>query len=282
VEDLKQAREIGARAVVEEPDCVRAHSVYGLTMLRFRYWDTAAAELQTAMRLAPDDTEIGQVLVDVYIQQAAYDKAIALGEALLPKTAKPARLHYKLGWAYGRRPQHGDTATRAIAHLKAANAAAPDWFEPYAELGRAYLSQGDRAEAQAAFEHSWRLNPTVPGVAYNLAALYQGHDDRRRVAMEKRFHELLRVKERFTALRRDYNSGADNVQNTLALASTEGSAEMYGAALYRLRKVLVADPSNIAALRLYVSLDQRARAGYPDYLAPGPGVGPAAAAVAIR
>ncbi len=271
-EDLKQAREIGAKAVIEEPDCARAHSVYGLTMLRFRYWDTAASELQTAMRQAPEDLEIGQLLVDVYIQQAAYDRAVPLGESLLPKMPNPVKLHYKLGWAYGRQPPHGDNTARAIAHLQQANALAPDWFEPYAELGRIYRSQGKTEEARAAFERSWELNPTVPGVAYNLAALWQKRDARRSAAMEQAFHKMMKEKEQFTAMRRDYNAGEENTQNTLALAATEGESDLIGAALYRLRKVLDTDPANLDALKLYVRLDQRARARYPDYLRPGPGL----------
>lgn len=271
-EDLQQAREIGAKAVMEEPDCIRAHSVYGLTLLRFRYWETAAAELQTAVRLAPDDVEIGQVLVDVYIQQAAYDKAVQLGETLLPKTPHPTRLHYKLGWAYGRRPQRGDSGERAIAHLQQAIALNPDWYEPYAELGRVYLSQGKTEAAEAAFEHSWKRNSNVAGVAYNLAALWQKRGDRRSKAMEQTFHKLTREQERFTAMRQEYNSGAEDAQNTLALAATEGKTGLIGAALYRLRKLLYADPGNLSALKLYVRLDQQARTGYPDYLRPGPGL----------
>ena len=61
--------------------------------------------------------------------------------------------------------------------------------------------------------------------------------------------------------------------NSLALADAEARNGMHGVALYRLRRVLVADPANVEALKLYIRLDTEIRARYPNYLRPGPGIG---------
>ncbi len=58
----------------------------------------------------------------------------------------------------------------------------------------------------------------------------------------------------------------------IALAATEGRFRQYGTALHRLQKWLSEDPADLDALALYVRLDQEARARYPDYLRPGPGI----------
>jgi tetratricopeptide (TPR) repeat protein len=272
-EDLKGARELGEKAVAREPNCARAHSVYGLTMLRFRYWVSAADELKRAIQLAPEDKEIPLVLLDVYIQHALYDQAVELGEQLAAKSPGSARLQYKLGWAYGRLAGRSDGSAQSIAHLQKAIKLDPRWFEPYAELGRVYNSLGESAKALAAFEKAWSLNSSIAGVAYNLTTLYRQRHDKRADLMDTAFHRLMKQKEDFTALRRDYNSASDSPSAVLSLAAAEGKAGLYGEALYRLRKLLRTDPSNLDALKLYIRLDQEVRAQYPDYLRPGPGIG---------
>ncbi|HZO89224.1 MAG TPA: tetratricopeptide repeat protein [Chthonomonadaceae bacterium] len=273
-EDLPQARDWGQKAVAEGADPARAHSVYGITMLRFRYWDTAIQHLQQAWKLAPDDLDIPLTLMEAYLQQGDYARVIQVGEQLLPRVGDSPRLHYKLGWAYCRQPQRGDTTERAITHLKKASELAPQWFEPYAELGRLYRSLGNNAAALDCFQRAWELDPTAAGVASNLAALLRQRGDKRSAQVEAAFQRLLRARERFTALRRGYNSpaGQEDRRNVIALAATEGRFRQYGTALHRLQKWLSEDPADLDALALYVRLDQEARARYPDYLRPGPGI----------
>ena len=274
VEDLKNAREVGAKAVEREPASLRAHTVYGTVLARFRYWDSAMETLKRARTLAPKDPEVAAILLDVTLQKGAFDEAIALGEELVALSPDSSKLHYKLGYAYGRIPQQADSADRALRHLKRAAEIEPKWFEPRAEMGRLYQVQGKNKEAISAFEEAWKLNPLVPGVAYNLVTLWRKTGDPRAAAMDRRFKELLKEKEKFTALRRDYNTSSDDAPKVLALAETEGRTGLYAVALHRLRKLLTADPANLKALQLYQRFDLAARSGYPNYLRPGPGIGP--------
>jgi tetratricopeptide (TPR) repeat protein len=273
-DDLKAARAWGEQAVAEGTDAVRAHSVYGITMVRFRYWDTAIEHLQKAWELDPTEINVPVVLMEAHIQRGDYVKAAEVGEAVLKQTGDSARLRYKLGWAYARQPQRPEARERAIAHLKKAAELSPDWFEPCAELGRLYLGQGKTQEARQQFERAWQLNRAAPGVAFNLATLRRQQGDPRYKEVETAFQRLMKAQERFTALRRGYNSDSaeGGGKTAIELAASEGESRLYGAALHRLRKLLAETPSHVAALALYTRLDQEARAGYPNYLRPGPGI----------
>ncbi|WP_309714246.1 tetratricopeptide repeat protein [Armatimonas sp.] len=268
-EDLLLARSEGEKAVQEGTDLVRAHSVYGITLVRFRSWESAAVQLTKAIELLPDDIEVPLVLMEVYLQQGAYDKAIALGEKYVTRFPQSARLHYRLGLSYTKVP--GKTE-QAIAQLRAAIEVEPGWFEPYAELGRTYKTTGRRDEALTAFERAWELNPGVAGVAFNLADLYRQKKDPRATKHEAIYQRLMKEQEHFTALRRDTNQDADT-PTTLTLAEQEGKLKRFGTALYRLRRVLQKEPTNRKALLLAIQLDRQARVGFPDYLRPGPGIG---------
>jgi tetratricopeptide (TPR) repeat protein len=268
-EDLTLARAEGEKAVKAGTDPVRAHSVYGITLVRFRAWESAATHLRKAIELAPNDIEVPLVLMEAYLQQSAYDKAIALGETYSTKFPQSARMHYRLGLAYTRVP--GKTG-QAVAQLKAAIQAEPTWFEPYAELGRTLKSAGRRDEALSAFEKAWERNPRVAGVAFNLAELYRQRNDPRAAEREAVYQQLLKSQERFTALRRDTNQEADT-PTTLSLAELEGKTRRFGTALHRLRRLLQKEPTNRKALWLYLKTDAAARQGYPEYLRPGPGIG---------
>ena len=272
-DDVLLARDLGKEATEAEPACPRAFSVYGIALVRYRYWDSAAKAIERAIQLAPDDAQVREVLVDIYSQQGAFGKAVAAAEEALKLNPSSARLHYKAGWALSRLPQGPNATDRALDHLRRASELNPDWFEPLAETGRILRSGGKEREARQVFERAWKLNPNVAGIAFNLAALYRKQGDARAKSMQQRFEALRGEQGRFTAQRREYNQNPNDPANALTLAKLEGRSGLYATALQRLRKALVADPTNVEALRLYVELDRRSRSGYPAYLPPGPGVG---------
>ena len=271
--DPKTARVYGKKAVEVEPNCARAFSVYGIAEVRHRYWDSAAAALKRARSLAPEDGQIGEVLVDTYLQQGTYEQAVRLAEELLAKSPQSSRLYYKLGWAYSRMPQNAATTARALQSLQHSAELDPKWFEPRAEMGRLLKSLGRTEEAQAAFEQAWQIAPDVPGVAFNLAALYRQKGDPRAARMDALFKRMMRGTSRLTGLRQLYNQNPDDAKTALELARMEGQSGAYATALNRVRKLLQADPGNLEALKLYVGIDTAARTRAPDYLSPGPGIG---------
>jgi Flp pilus assembly protein TadD len=133
-----------------------------------------------------------------------------------------------------------------------------------------YRSLGRRQEAIQAFEAAWRIDPAVPGVAFNLASLYRQTGDRRAAAMERRVAQLARGGQSVTGLRVRYNQQQPDSRAVLQLARAEAAAGASGTALHRLRKLLTRDPVNLSALRLYRRIDQASREGVPPYPRPDP------------
>lgn len=274
-EDVKGARELGERAVAEEPQCARAFSVFGIASARYRFWGTAAEALEQAQQLAPEDDGIPETLIEVYLQQNQFERAIETARRLLGRNARSAVMEYKLGFAHARLPQTPETTEAAIRHLRRAGELDPRWFEPHAELGRLYSSLGRAREAATAFEEAWRLNDGVPGVAFNLAKAYRQLKDPRAATMDARFRSLLAGQTKFSQLRTNYNTWPDQAGHTLALAESEARAGLYAPALHRLRKLLAKDPADQKALQLFMRIDRAARHAQPEYLRPGPGIAPA-------
>jgi Flp pilus assembly protein TadD len=271
VEDVRAARDLGAEAVVREPNCARAFSNYGIALARSRYWQSAALMLRRARQLAPEDTGLAKALVDVEIQQGAFDEAARLGEELLRTTPESPELRFNTGVAYAQQPGRPESVTRAVEHLARAAELSPDWFQPHAELGRLYQGLGRPAEAAAAYEQAWRLRPGSPGVAYNLALLWRRLGDPRAGELERQVPRLARDATRLDVLRvRSYQAPEDR-KNLLATAETEAEQGQFGPALFRLRKLLARDPADLQALKAYRRIDRLARSRSQDYLRPGPG-----------
>jgi len=268
-DDVAEARRLGERAARWEPDCPRAQSVYGISLVRSRYSDTAIAALKRAVLLAPSDTGIQEVLVEAYAQKGDYAEAIRVGEPLLAEHGGSARLEYHVGLAYSRLPVTERNISAAARHLGAAAQLAPNWFQPSAELGRMYLALGRRSLAIQAFEVAWKRDSTVPGVAFNLAGLYRQLGDARAAEMARRIAALSSGGQTVTALRVQYNQQTPGPMEILRLARAEAEAGDAGTALHRVRKLLKQDPTNLKALRLYRRLDHASRVGAPEYPRPG-------------
>jgi len=268
VEDIGEARRLGEAAVAAEPECARAHSVYGIALVRSRFAVSAAAVLKKAVALAPEDTGINEVLVEALAQQGEYAAAIRAGAPLAESGSNSPRLYHHLGLAYSRLPPSPENSRRAEAFLRRAAGMAPQWFEPNAELGRMLRSQGQVREATRAFEAAWAVEPTVPGVAFNLAALYRQAKDPRAAEMERATQRLSAGTGSATALRLRNNQQTPRVESVLALARAEAAAGTYAPALHRLRSWLRQDPADLAVLTLYQELDRSSRQRHGSFARP--------------
>ena len=134
------------------------------------------------------------------------------------------------------------------------------------------MSLGRTLEATAAFERAMRINPNVPGVVYNLALLRTQAGDRSAAALQARLPVVAGKTEGFSLLRARYLQAPDQPETTFPLVQAERRAGLYSAALFRLRKLLARNPAELQALQLYQQIDRESRAGYPEYLRPGPGI----------
>lgn len=272
VEEVRRARALGEAAVRREPNCARALTNYGIALIRSRQWQTATEMLRRAQALAPEDPGIGETLVDVQVQGGAFREAAELGETLLRRFPQSPKLEFQTGLAWSQLIPQPGAAERALAHFRRTAELAPDWFEPHAELGRLYQSLERTAPAIAAYEQAWKIRPGSPGVAYNLALLWRRQGDPRGTELQQRLPGLSKAAGRLDLLRMRCYQEPTNVANILATAELEAELGRYGVALFRLRNVLTTDPADTRVLAAYQRIDARSRAGYPNYLRPGPGV----------
>lgn len=269
VEDQELAQTCAEKALRQEPQNARAHLIYGLTLINRRRFDEALKTLLKAQDLAPADVEIGQALIELYQVKGEFRKSIQVGQKMIQSAPRSARLHFRLGYAYAHL-EGVSSLKNAEQHLKLAIEVMPDWYEPYAELGRIALLQNKAESAQGYLEKAWERDPTVLEVGGKLALLWKRQGDPRYENLTKKLGQLRLEKQRYETIRKTEEKQALSPTKTVALAQAEAAEGRYAVALYRIKKILAHDSTYLPALRLYRTLDQRARTGYPEYLLPGP------------
>lgn len=269
VEDKEMARECAQKALLQDPKNPQAHLIYGLAMVNLHHVEEGLSALLDAQKLAPNDIEIGQALLEMYQLQKNYPKSIQIGEAMLQTAPRSARLHFRLGWAYARLETPASRAN-AEQHLKTAMEVMPDWYEPYAEMGRIALEQRQSDVAQGYFEKAWERDPTVLEVGERLAPLWKSKGDPRYETLSARLAQLRQERQSYATNRLAETKQTLSKEKLLELAQSEAKEGKYAVALYRLKRLLVNDSTYLPALRLYRVMDKQARNGYPEYLLPGP------------
>jgi eukaryotic-like serine/threonine-protein kinase len=158
------------RAVERDPSFARAHAAIGdasfrkYTATRDTAWiDRARAAMLSAMRLAPDDVNVGYTMAIIDQGTGRTEDAIAGLEALLSRQPAHDAAHRQLGRIYSSR---GDF-DRAISELREAQAIRPEYPATMRELGLAYYDKGRFDEAIASFTKLTSLQPDN-GAAYQL------------------------------------------------------------------------------------------------------------------
>jgi tetratricopeptide (TPR) repeat protein len=158
------------RAVERDPDFARAHAAMGdafhrkYTATRDAAWiDRARAAMLSAIRLAPDDVEVGYAMANIDQGTGRPGDAIAALEKVLAQQPAFDAAHRVLARIYSDR---GDFDA-AIAELREAQAIRPDYPATVRELGLAYFDKGRFDEAVASFTKLTSLQPDN-GAAYNL------------------------------------------------------------------------------------------------------------------
>jgi serine/threonine-protein kinase len=150
------------RAVVLDPAFARAHAAVGDALWR-KYratrdtaWvDRARASMLSAVRLAPDDVEVGYIMAIIDQGTGRTDDAIAALERVLAQQPAHDDAHRLLARIYSSR---GDF-DRAIVELREAQAIRPDYPPTVRELGLAYYDKGKFDEAIASFTRLTSLQP---------------------------------------------------------------------------------------------------------------------------
>ena len=126
-------------AVAKAPSVPEAHVNLALTYLRLKRNADAAAELEQAARLAPDDAHVLFQLGGAYVELNALEKAVSAlerGLSLSPDLKDPLA------------------------------------FEAQVTLGAVYFAKSDNDRAIGAFEKALAAKPAAPAPALGLAKAY--------------------------------------------------------------------------------------------------------------
>lgn len=155
-----------------DPEFARAYLYLGRAYLNLARWQEALAPLRTALRLAPEETkrEITELLIDALMgtatqqtQQGNLKAAIPLFKEVLqlqPQFAQATQHLVTTLLALGSQLlAQGKTSEALEAYLETTHLA-PDNFNAYLGLARAFLQQRDWSKALAAVRSALRLSPS--------------------------------------------------------------------------------------------------------------------------
>ncbi len=166
--DLDGAERIYRALLDDNSDLIPALHLLGSVHGQRGELSDAAACLERALALAPEDVDILADLANVRRLQARPDDAARLLEAAVGLEPERAALQHALSGLY---LESGDTKA-AISCLERTVALDSGHADAHNDLGAAYLESGRYAEAQRLLEAAARLRPDSPVAYRNLANLF--------------------------------------------------------------------------------------------------------------
>ena len=86
---LPEAEDFARRAVAKNAKSAAAHNLLGVVMNQMRKYPEAAASFENALRITPDDVNVGINLGVAYINSKEYAKAKEICEKVLPRIEDP-------------------------------------------------------------------------------------------------------------------------------------------------------------------------------------------------
>ena len=171
-DDLRTARTLFERAAKISSDAQITHALF-ITCLKLGQalrgkgvLDEAVAELNTALSLAPTNTDAAMVyaaLAEVYEAKGQYEKAIPAMRLAVQRDPHNEIYHFR----YGLLLTDSHAPAAGILRLEEAIKQFPDSARLWLALGIAQLTHGQNVEAENAFNRSLTLDAKlVPALAY--------------------------------------------------------------------------------------------------------------------
>lgn len=164
--DLRQARSLAERALVNGGDVVALNAFLG--MLRAREGDAAGAiqHLQRAHAGRPGDVTIACNLIAALIDARRHGEALAVAGRDLAIADRSMRVARYRGFL----AQTAERFEEAVEAYEMVVRQAPDDFESWNNLGNARSATGDDAGSVDALQRAVKLDPAAPPTRLNLAA----------------------------------------------------------------------------------------------------------------
>ncbi len=176
-EALAQQQRALERALVLDPDLAQAHA--RLARLRRLRWDFKGADASTrrSLELAPGDALVISYAAGLASTLGRFDEAIELQKRALERDPLNRTDLYNLGFRYNAagRAQEAEAPLRKYIELN------PKGFAAHAQLGDAYLMQGQAEAALAEYAKEADVSARLAGEA--MAHHHLGHRDRSDAAL---------------------------------------------------------------------------------------------------
>lgn len=156
--------------VADAPRSARSHRELGLALSEQNRSDEAVAEMETSLRLAPDEAMTLYDFGNVLMKAGRHPEAITSYERALARMPDLASAYVNLGNAYSER---GDEAA-AEGVFRRGLAVSPGMPDLHLNLANALLRQGRTAEAEPEYRETIRLAPRNSLARINYATLLRG------------------------------------------------------------------------------------------------------------
>ena len=156
--------------VADAPRSARSHRELGLELSEENRSDEAVAEMETSLRLAPDEAMTLYDFGNVLMKAGRHPEAITAYERALERMPDLASAYVNLGNAYSER---GDEAA-AEGVFRRGLSVSPGMPDLHLNLANALLRQGRTAEAEPEYRETIRLAPRNSLARINYATLLRG------------------------------------------------------------------------------------------------------------
>jgi tetratricopeptide (TPR) repeat protein len=250
-------------ALLLQSDLWRIEALLGLALKRTGDPTQALAHLEQAFSHLEKETigiQVGLELIELHTAEARLDKALSVAARLGQLAPRDARV---LLATYQIARQTMDQALLGVM------VAAPDSAEMHMIMGGELAREGDRANAIVKYREAIRLNPSLPGVHFQLAELLRTSTDPAMNAQaEGEYREALKLNP-FDVLswrqlggiltaKGDFKAAEENFKKALALQPQDPEAktglaivlistDRSGEAVSLLESALRDDPTNLVA-----------------------------------
>jgi rhomboid protease GluP len=154
----------GTTAALERSRGAMIHAQRGMEFLHDNNADEAIPELQTAVRMRPDDVTARLNLADAYYVKGQYGQAEFELKQALARDPQNLPASFLLGFVY-LAEKHPDQAKDLFAKLVKQR---PDSADAHYGLGMALAAGGDDRQALGEYATTIRLRPQFEGVYYRV------------------------------------------------------------------------------------------------------------------
>jgi len=160
-EQWEAAHEAYARAQSLAPKTFAWHYLDAIVLQRLARQTEAAARLEQALTISPDDLPARVKLAEALLEAGNIERSQRLFDALRRVPESEAAAELGLGRIAATEGHHEE----AVAHLQRAVSLFPEWGAAHYALALSYRALGRREEAQRALERHAQYGPRWPAIA---------------------------------------------------------------------------------------------------------------------